>query len=176
MITFNQSDDNIPAIRMESKLFNLFTRIKYHVYGTVTEGCPLIFLEYNPHLVDTKFKKRIQGLNYFFKLNKINFLVNESNEKQILIGLRKDLRDFVNRENKPIFAASILSTIIYTLEDRVNIEEMKNYKLLNVPKFSKPVNKIKKKSKKNTEEFSVFALHENIVVPNTTISTTIENE
>ena len=51
------------------------------------------------------------------------------------IGLRLDLRKFINRNRKPILAATVLSTIVYALEDRIDGEQMKKHRVSDIPKL-----------------------------------------
>jgi hypothetical protein len=134
MISFTETDHNLPNIWRESKLFNLTTRNKFHVYGLRQQNNPAIMIEYNPRLENVEFLKKLMALIDFFKLNKIEMeIFGKSQQAGICVGLRKDLRGVLNRNRKPIFASSILQTIIYTLEDRIDLDEMRRFKLPNVP-------------------------------------------
>jgi hypothetical protein len=137
MITFTETDTNVPALIRESKLHNLVTRLKYHTYGLRQENNPVILIEYGGRFVDDGFHSRISSLKEFFTLNEIDIEISdESDNRRIDIGMRIDLRKMVNKNDKPLLAASVLSTIIYCLEDRLDIEQMKKCKLPSIPKFA----------------------------------------
>ncbi len=137
MITINTTDFNLKKILQESKLSNLVTRNKYYVYGLCQENNPAIIIEYNNNKVNKNFKKNIESLVEFFKLNEMeiqtygDFICNK-----VSIGLRRDMRDILNSNKRPIFASSVLCTIVYALEDRINIEQMKKYKLNSLPRLN----------------------------------------
>lgn len=136
MITVNESDTNLPAILKESKLANLITKDIYYAYGLKKENNPHILIEYERCYVTNTFEKRVTSLVEFFKLNGMNVeVISDSSKTGVDIGLRIDLRTVMNKNNKPLFAASVLSTIVYCLEDRIDIETMKTHKLSHVPKF-----------------------------------------
>ena len=139
MIEFKDTDFNITKIKRESKLFNLVTSYRYWVYGLRQANNPPIMIEYHYDRVDEHFSDKLEALTEFLKLNGIELeTYDESdNNGRVDIGLRKDLRAIVNRNDKPMLASSILSTIIYSLEGRIEINELKNYKLSTVLKFPK---------------------------------------
>ena len=136
MITTTEKDTLIPEIMKEAKLTNLMTRNKYHVYGLKKEGNPLILIEYGVDYFDQSFVERLKHLKEFFKLNGLEVDHSDGSEvDRVDIGLRIDLRKHLNRNQMPLLAASILSTIIYCLEDRIDIEQMRKYKLSTIPTF-----------------------------------------
>jgi hypothetical protein len=136
MITITENDTNLPLIMKEGKLSNLVTKQKYHVFGLRQENNAPISIEYESGFLNESFKKRIKSLVEFFKLNEIDVeCISNSSNRRIDIGLRIDVRQLLNPQGKPVFASSVLSTIIYCLEDRVNIEQMKQYKLPSMPKL-----------------------------------------
>lgn len=136
MITATETDTNIPAVMKEAKLYNLITKQSYHVQGLRRENNAVVLIEYAGCYADADFIKRLDSLTKFFKLNNIEIEIsNESNSRRIDIGLRIDLRQTLNRNKKPLLAASILLTVIYCLEDRIDIEQMKKHKLPSIPKF-----------------------------------------
>ena len=140
MIEFKETDFNMTKISRESKLFNLVTGYKYFVYGLRDQSDnPPMMIEYYYDNIDEMFEERLQALVEFFKDNGIEMeLYSDSEDKtKINIGLRKDLRAVVNRNGKPLLAASILSTIVYTLEGRIDMHQLKNYKLSTIPKLKK---------------------------------------
>ena len=138
MITITEKDTLLPAIMKEAKLYNLVTKQKYHVYGLRRENNPVVLIEYADCYVNDDFRKRVTDLLEFFKLNKIEAeFSNESDSRDIAIGLRIDLRKTLNKNEKPLLAASVLSTIVYCLEDRLDIEQMKKYKLSSIPTFTR---------------------------------------
>lgn len=139
MIEFVQYDTNLPAIRRESKLFNLVTRYKYRIYGLRQRDNPAVLVEYNYDKVDEHFVERLGAIRDFLIANGIEVEpYHEAETSRIDIGLRKDLRLFVNKNKKPMLASSILQTIIYTLEGRTNIEQLRRYKLVTIPKLTDP--------------------------------------
>ena len=138
MITITETDTLLPAIMREAKLHNLVTKQKYHVYGLRRENNPVVLIEYADSYVDDEFRKRLTSLIEFFKLNGIETeFSNEADDRSIAIGLRIDLRKTLNKNEKPLLAASVLSTVVYCLEDRVDIEQMKKYKLASIPTFTR---------------------------------------
>lgn len=141
MIDFNTNDFNLRAIKIESKLFNLITKFKYRVYGLRQEENPALMIEFNTDAVSTDktFTNRVQAVIDFLKSNGIEAeSYGESDDTQINIGLRRDLRSFVNKNKEPILSASVLSTIIYCLEGRIDIEQLKKFKLAAIPKLPEP--------------------------------------
>jgi hypothetical protein len=138
MITITETDTLLPAIMREAKLSNLVTKQKYHVYGLRRENNPVVLIEYADCYVDDDFRNRLTSLIEFFKLNGIETeFSNEADDRSIAIGLRIDLRKTLNKNEKPLLAASVLSTVIYCLEDRVDIDQMKKYKLSSIPTFTR---------------------------------------
>ncbi len=138
MITITETDTLLPAIMREAKLYNLVTKQKYHVYGLRRENNPAVLIEYADSYVTDDFRNRLTSLIEFFKLNGIETeFSNETDDRSIAIGLRIDLRKTLNKNEKPLLAASVLSTIVYCLEDRVDIEQMKKYKLSSIPTFAR---------------------------------------
>ena len=150
MIEFNiKKDLNLAGIRRESKLFNLVTAYRYFVYGLCMSDNPPIQIEYHFDHVDEHFEEKLAALTEFFKANNIEIdIYNQSDKKgRIDIGLRRDLREIVNKNGKPMLASSILSTIIYALEGRLDMEQLKKYKLSTLPKLQKT---IRQQSQNNT--------------------------
>ena len=138
MIEFNERDINLVAIRRESKLFNLVSRYKYHIYGLRQQDNPPILIEYNHSGVNEKFDEKLSSVVTFLRGNGIEVdTYSESETSRVDIGLRKDLRLFENKNGKPLFASSILSTIIYTLEGRTDIGQLSKFKLTVVPFITK---------------------------------------
>lgn len=141
MIDVTETDINMPAILTESKLGTLNTRFKYHAYGLRDVGNQPVCIEYNSDRVsrtDEDFEDKITALTLFFRSNgiEVETYSESENVNRIDIGLRKDLRTFVNRNGKPMLASSVLSTIVYTLEGRVDLEQMKKYKIAAIPKLA----------------------------------------
>jgi len=139
MNEFKEKDFNLTKIRRESKLFNLVTEYKYFVYGLRQADNPPIIIEYYYDGIDENFEEKLSALVEFFKSNgvEVKTYSNSEDKSKISIGLRKDLRAVVNRNGKPLLASSVLSTIIYGLENRLDIEQLKKYKLSNIPKLEK---------------------------------------
>ena len=140
MIEFNSKKDfNLAEIRNESKLFNLVTRYKYHVRGLRQKGNPSVFIEYYHDRVDEGFEETLAALVEFFKENGIEVQTyNKSDDgNRVGIFLRRDLREILDRRGKPTLAASVLSTIVYCLEGRIDLNQLQRYKLVSVPKFPK---------------------------------------
>jgi hypothetical protein len=137
MIDFNEKDTNLTKVRSESKLFNLVTRYKYRVYGLRQNDNPAVLIEYHYDRVDDKFKEKLEALCEFLKANgiEIDTYSESDNPNRVDIGLRKDLRIFVNKNDKPMLASSILSTIIYCLEGRIDLDQLKKFKLSAIPKL-----------------------------------------
>ena len=137
MVEFNENDFNLVKISNESKLGNLVTRFKYRVYGLKQEGNPPILIEYHYNHVDEGFEERMQALVKFLKTNGgITLTVYHTvNTKGIDIGLRRDLRAVLNKNDKPMFASGIISTIVYCLEGRIDLEELQRYKVSVVPRL-----------------------------------------
>lgn len=136
MIDFVEHDFNLTKVKRESKLFNLVTRYKYHVYGLRQTDNPPVLIEYHYAKVDDKFKEKIEAVVAFLRANGIEVeTYTESDSSRVDIGLRKDLRGFVNKNDKPMLASSVLSTIIYCLEGRVDLEQLKKFRLSAIPKL-----------------------------------------
>lgn len=141
MIDFNQTDFNLTKIRHETKLANLITRKKYRIYGLRQRDNPPILVEFNAETVESEFVKRLSTLVKYFKSNGIEIETFDENDSgQIDIGLRKDIRGIVNKHEQPLFVSSILSTIVYCLEGRIDLDKMSKYKLTNIPKVPARVN------------------------------------
>jgi len=136
MITATQTDTNLSLIMREGKLNNLITKFKYHVYGLRRKNNAAVCIEYDDSYVDENFHKKLKSLLQFFKLNEIDVETESySGKTSIQIGLRLDLRKILNKNGKPLLATSILSTIVYCIEDRVDIEKMKTHKLSGIPRL-----------------------------------------
>ena len=136
MVEFNENDFNLVKISGESKLGNLVTRFKYRVYGLRQEGNPHVMVEYHYNRVDEGFEERVNALAKFLKANGLTVQISHTaNTKGVDVGLRRDLREVLNRNDKPMFASGIISTIIYCLEGRINLNELQNYKLSVVPRI-----------------------------------------
>ena len=136
MITITETDTNLPEVLTESKLHNLVTASRYHVYGLRREENPVVLIEYETAYVPSGFRERMDSLEAFLKLNGIIAdVIKDSGDHCIEIGLRIDLRKVLNKNGKPLLAASVLKTIVYCLEDRLDIENMKRYKLASIPTF-----------------------------------------
>jgi len=137
MIDFNENDTNLTKVRSESKLFNLVTRYKYRVYGLRQTDNPAVLIEYHYDRVDEHFKEKLSALMEFLKANGIDAenYSESDNPNRVDVGLRKDLRLFVNKNGKPMLASSILSTIIYCLEGRIDIDQLKKFRLSAIPKL-----------------------------------------
>ena len=67
MIEFNERDINLVAIRRESKLFNLVSRYKYHIYGLRQQDNPPILIEYNHSRVNEKFDEKLSSVVTFLR-------------------------------------------------------------------------------------------------------------
>jgi hypothetical protein len=141
MIEFKETDFNLTKVRRESKLFNLITVNKYFIYGLRQSDNPTIMIEYHYNNVEESFGERLDALKQFLTSNSIDVEIYDQsdNKGRVDIGLRKDLRSIVNKNRKPMLASSVLSTTIYALEGRIDIEQLKNYKLLTMPKLEKIV-------------------------------------
>jgi len=140
MITITNTDFNLKKILHESKLSTLTTRYKYHVYGLKQENNPTVLLEYNNDIASVQFKNNLEALIEFLERNGIEVQSYDDTEiRGVSIGLRRDVRDIVNKSGQPVFVSSLLCTIVYSLENRVDIEQMKQYKLSSIPKFKKQV-------------------------------------
>ena len=136
MVEFNENDFNLLKISGESKLGNLVTRFKYRVYGLKQEASSPIIIEYHYNHIDERFNERLEALKKFLKTHHLNIAVYHcANTKNIDIGLRRDLRAVLNKNDKPTFASGIISTIIYCLEGRIDLNELQRYKLSVVPRI-----------------------------------------
>jgi len=138
MIEFNEHDFNLPKVKSESKLFNLVTRYKYFIYGLRQEGNDSpVLIEYHYDRVDENFKDKLSSLCEFLRANgiEVDTCSDSDNTNRIDIGFRRDLRAFVNKNGKPMLASSILSTIVYCLEGRIDLEQLKKFKLSAIPKL-----------------------------------------
>lgn len=126
MISFNTNDYNLSKVRIESKLFNLQTQNSYRIYGLKEEDNPPILITHT-NSADVKI---LSSICEFFKNNGIEmeFESEENQEKDFYVGIRKDLRKHI------LLSASILQTIIYGLEGRVDLKT--NYKIPGIPKFN----------------------------------------
>lgn len=130
MISINKDDYNLPSVLDESKLFNFITKNKFYVYGLMQQNNSPILIEFNNDIVDDAFRNNLAALVAFFKLNGIEVeTFDKCQEHVVNIGFRRDLRAILNKQKKPIFAASVLSTIVYTLENRLDADKMKTFKL-----------------------------------------------
>lgn len=154
MIDFNENDFNLTKLKTESKLGTLLTRFKYRIYGLRQENNPAILIEYHHTRMDNKFGEKVEALTAFLKANgiEVETYSESDNINRIDVGMRRDLRGFVNKNGKPLLASAILSTIIYCLEGRIELEQLKKFKLSAIPKLpieevAKPV---AKKSATNT--------------------------
>ena len=141
MIEFKETDFNLIKVKRESKLFNLVTRYKYFVYGLRQSDNSPILIEYHYDNVDEHFGEKVEALVEFFKANGIEVEIynRADNKGRVDVGLRRDLRAFVNKNRTPMLASSVISTIVYCLESRVDIDQLKKYKLALIPKLPKKV-------------------------------------
>ena len=144
MIDFNENDFNLTKLKTESKLGNLLTRFKYRIYGLRQENNPAILIEYHHTRMDSKFGEKVEALTAFLKSNgiEIETYSESDNTNRIDIGIRRDLRGFVNKNGKPLLASAILSTIVYCLEGRIELEQLKKFKLSAIPKL--PIEEVAK--------------------------------
>lgn len=141
MIDVTETDINMPEVLTESKLVNLNTRYKYHAYGLRNECNQPVCIEYNSDRVcraDVDFEIKIVALMEFFRSNGIEIETDSESENvnRIDIGLRKDLRTFCNRNGKPMLASSVLSTIVYCLEGRIDLNQLRKFKIAAIPKLT----------------------------------------
>lgn len=120
MISINQKDERLPEISKEGNL-NFDTAHNYRIYGLKQEGNPPILVEYTS---DDIAIKKLQLIKGFFKTNKIKMEFAKLNEGKhdCYIGLRPDVR----AEMKVAIAA--LRTIIYTLENRLELKKTQKVK------------------------------------------------
>lgn len=139
MITFNEKDFKITEVKTESKISNLLTKYEYYIYGLKQEDNPGIFVEYHFDKVDEYFEERLQILEQFFSKNGIIFEWNceSDSSNRVSIGIRRDLRSVVNGNGKPLFAASLISTVIYGVEGRLQPRDLKSFKIPKLPALSK---------------------------------------
>lgn len=136
MVEFNENDFNLVAVRTETKLGNLTTRYKYRVYGLRQENNPPMLIEYHYNRVDEEFEEKVKALTAFLKANGVSLDVdNHADTKGIDIGVRRDLRAVLNKNKKPMFVAGIISTAIYCLEGRIDLNEIQRYKVSVVPRL-----------------------------------------
>jgi hypothetical protein len=139
MITINPSDFNLKKILHESKLSTLMTKNTYHLYGLCQKDNPAIIIEYDSNSYTKSLNNNIESLVEFLELNGMETQIyDDSESNKISIGLRRDIREILDSNKLPIFASSVLCTIVYSLEGRVDIEQMKKYKLKSLPKLNSP--------------------------------------
>ncbi len=136
MIIFNEKDFYMPTIKRDAKLSNLVTKNKYRVYGLKKNENPPILIEYQYGVLGYS-KSRI--LTDFFLKNGVKVEVCEDQDREIKgfsIGLRRDLRE------NALFAATVLQTIVYYLEGRLELKDFK----FNLPKnlIVKPKKEVKR--------------------------------
>ena len=130
MIEFNEKDFQLATIRRESKLFNLQTTNSFRVYGLRKAGNPLVHISYNYDVVSEDFDENLEKLIAFFENNGIEFVWESGGgTAKVCIGLRRDLRDHT------ILSSSILQTIVYCLEGRLDVKS--NFKIKGIPKFAR---------------------------------------
>ena len=140
MITITETDFNLRKILHESKLSTLVTRCKYHVLGLRQENNPAVLIEYSRSIANPKFKESLKSLVEFLERNGLEVQTyDDTSIRGVTIGLRRDVRAVLNSTGQPVFAASLLCTVVYSLENRVDIEQMKKYKLPSIPTFTKQV-------------------------------------
>ncbi len=78
--------------------------------------------------MDDEFEEAVDKLREFFRNNGIEFdYESGGGTDKVCIGLRRDLRDHT------ILCASILQTIVYCLEGRLDLKT--NFKINGIPKF-----------------------------------------
>jgi hypothetical protein len=130
MVEFNELDFGLNKVRIDSKLFNLLTKNAYRVYGLKNPNNPLIHVSYNYDTVDEAFDKHIENLAAFFEQNGMKFIAESGGgSEKVCIGFRRDLREHV------ILTSSILQTIVYCLEGRLDLGNNKKAKITGLPKF-----------------------------------------
>lgn len=145
MIEFNEKDFQLSRIRREAKLGNLQTKNPFRIYGLTTAGNPLVHISFNYDTVPDNFEENLKKLKAFFKTNGVELEVDAGGgTPKICIGLRRDLRDHI------ILCCSILSTIIYTLEDRLDLDT--KYEVHGIPAFPDSKGKSKPKYRVVAEE------------------------
>ena len=127
MIDFNLNDFNLSKVKVQSKLGNLVTKHEYRVYGLCQANNAPILIQYSFEAFDSIKDK---NLTNFLKKNNIKVEIEEiekSHNNKIFIGLRRDLRSHI------LLSASILQTIIYFLEGRVDLKE--DFTIKGIPRF-----------------------------------------
>lgn len=127
-ISFNLKDFNINNIKRQSKLGNLKTRNPYRVFGMKEGSKAAINLYYDAN--NFKLDNEIKELKQFFQKNKLSLFIasNDKDSEKIAIGLRRDLRGQIK------LSGCILSTIIYKLEKRLNLDM--DFEIAGIPHFS----------------------------------------
>ena len=124
MITFNKEDYNLPEIEKQCK-FEGKMKHSYEIFGACQEENPPIGIRYN---VDKHRQHDVEeDLKCFFRHNGIDVEMEHHNKENFLICLRKDIRENV------LLASSLLQTIIYTLEGKLELDT--DYKVTGLGKF-----------------------------------------
>ena len=125
-IDFSYSDFNVQKIKTETGFdWQTETKLDYKVFGLKDDGenAP-IEIEYNKK---ENYGGNLVKLGRFFRNNGIGVNFKDTGGNTINIGLRKDLRRQLQ------LSASIVSTIIYTMEGKIKLN---NSKILGIPKFN----------------------------------------
>ena len=127
MIEFNINDENLQAIKAESKLYNLKTKHDYRVYGLKKKINPPILISCDATKIDENFEKQIKA---FFKKNNLIVEIedDEDDKNRIYIGLRNDVREYI------VLTAAIIQTLIYAIEGKLELNS--EYSIGKMPKFN----------------------------------------
>lgn len=130
MIDFNTKDYNIPAIKRESKLFNLKTVTEFRVYGLAQKyNNPPILLGCNPNSL-VIHQHNFSQLKRFFSKRGIPIDMErdrKAEDGKVYIGLRRDLRSHT------LLSAAVLQTIVYFLENRLDLDL--SFEIPGIPKL-----------------------------------------
>src|SRR5579859_3233220 len=124
MISFNKKDEKMGEIAKLSKIVGALTKEDYRVYGLRNSNNPPILIEYSEHSdVYDKLDSKCTKLDAFFKKNGIDITfgpledeTEDGTDYKVYIGLRRDVRN-----DLPLTCA-LLKTIIYFIEDKIEIE------------------------------------------------------
>jgi hypothetical protein len=116
MIEYNENDfnmDRIDAINFKMNGYKMAH--PYWVYGLQQKSRPPVRVGVNDKGAPNEAQQK--ELIEFFKTQDIELAIDQPEEAEITIGLRRDLRD------DPRFAAAIVRTVIFFIEGKMTLNK-----------------------------------------------------
>lgn len=116
MIEYNENDfnmDRVDAINFKMNGYKMTH--PYWVYGLQQKNRPPVRIGVNDKGVPNEAQQK--ELIEFFKGQEIEVVIDQPEEAEVTIGVRRDLRE------NPRFAAAIVRTVIFFLEGKMSLSK-----------------------------------------------------